>query len=391
MEFKLKELLYWPENDVRPTGGPRGYIYNLLTGLAQIEHPDFDVDCLPSRISENNALRNRIRNWTPKRLRDLKRLRKIKGYATKSMVPSVNFNDYDVVHFHQVEDLYFVREALDSYHGKVVLTSHTPCAPQQEWLSRLNPRDVIANRDELTRLNDIAEFAFDRADYIVFPCAEAEEPYYNTWNEYSDIHQRNADKYTYILTGINSCSVKQSRREVRKQLGITESDFIVSYIGRHNHIKGYDRLIEYAPMFLEDPHTWMVVAGKQGEIHSSKYARWVEVGWTDDPYSIMAASDVFILPNRETYFDLALLEALSLGVPIVTTNTGGNKIFAKLDATGIILLDEIEMLPNAIKYLRRIGKVRRETLGQSNYQLFLENFRSDVFAKNYITLIKSLQ
>ena len=62
-----------------------------------------------------------------------------------------------------------------------------------------------------------------------------------------------------------------------------------------------------------------------------KTDHWIEVGWTNDPHSLIAASDVFVLPNHETYFDLILLEVLSLGVPVVMSRTGGNKFFEQFN------------------------------------------------------------
>ena len=194
----MKELLYWPENDIRPVGGPRGYLYNLRVGLERFEHKNLEVSYLPPSTMENSSIRKLLRDWTPARFKNLKRLHKMMGYPTKAVTPRINFDEFDVIHFHQVEDLFFVREALESYRGKVILTSHTPCAPQREWLSRLDVRDVATYRGALQQLDDVVEFAFDRADCIMFPCPEAEEPYYHTWDEYSSIHDRNILKYRYI-------------------------------------------------------------------------------------------------------------------------------------------------------------------------------------------------
>ena len=63
--------------------------------------------------------------------------------------------------------------------------------------------------------------------------------------------------------------------------------------------------------------------------------RWIEVGWTDEPHSLTNASDCLVVPNRQTYFDLVILEGLSLGIPIVTSMTGGNKYFKKEKCGGV--------------------------------------------------------
>lgn len=386
----MKELLYWPENDIRPVGGPRGYLYNLRVGLERFEHKNLEVSYLPPSTMENSSIRKLLRDWTPARFKNLKRLHKMMGYPTKAVTPRINFDEFDVIHFHQVEDLFFVREALESYRGKVILTSHTPCAPQREWLSRLDVRDVATHRGALQQLDDVVEFAFDRADCIMFPCPEAEDPYYHTWDEYSSIHDRNILKYRYIYTGIDGCVAKLSCSEVREKYGIPEEDFVISYAGRHNPIKGYDRLVEASSSLLLDSHTHVMVAGRPGAIPSPRNARWVEIGWTNDPYSIIAASDVFVLPNRETYFDLAMLEALSLGVPVVATNTGGNKVFSHLGSNGVLLVNEEEELADAIGGLRGKSNSARRYLGELNRSIYEKYFTTDVFARNYVNLIESM-
>lgn len=386
----MKELLYWPENDIRPVGGPRGYLYNLRAGLERFGHEGLEVSYLPPSTMESNPIRKLLKDWTPTRFKNIKRLHKMMSYPAKTVAPRVNFDEFDIIHFHQVEDLFFVREVLESYHGKVILTSHTPCAPQREWLSRLDARDIATHRVELQQLDDVVAFAFDRADYIVFPCPEAEEPYYHTWREYDSIHNKNISKYKYIYTGIDKCSVNQSRLDIRRKYDIPEEDFVISYAGRHNRIKGYDRLIEVSPTLLSDIHTHVMVAGRPGAIPSPRNARWVEIGWTNDPYSIIAASDVFVLPNRETYFDLAMLEALSLGVPVVASNTGGNKVFSHLGPNGVLLVNEEEELADAIGGLRGMSNSERRYLGELNLSIYEKYFTKDVFAHNYVKLIESM-
>lgn len=386
----MKVLLYWPENDVLPKGGPRGYLYNLLSGLNEIQPPDVTFDLLPARKIENNPLRNFIRDRTPRRLRDIKRLKKYEGYIQRNASVPVDVNEYDFIHFQQVQDLYFAREALADYRGKILLTSHTPCAPQDELIARLDVRDVQKHKDQLASLSAISEYAFNRADFIIFPCEGAEEPYFHTWEGYASLKERNADKYRYLLTGIAQCSIKVPRNDIRAQLGIPERDFVISYAGRHNEIKGYDRIVRIGDQVLDDPHTWVVVAGKSGRIVSPHHPRWIELGWTDDPHSYIAASDVFLLPNRETYFDLALLEVLSLGVPVITTKTGGNLVFKDLQPNGITLIGDEHDLPKAISQYRQMPPSEWQQRGELNRNLFLNNFTSDIFANNYVRLLKSL-
>jgi glycosyltransferase involved in cell wall biosynthesis len=46
-------------------------------------------------------------------------------------------------------------------------------------------------------------------------------------------------------------------------------------------------------------------------------------GALDDPWSILAGVDVFVLPSVKEGLPFALVEAMAVGVPIVTTRVGG--------------------------------------------------------------------
>ena len=54
-------LIFIPENKIKSTGGPEGYIYNLKKGLSQMESEDVEVSYLPSYTEPKN-LQSR-KNW----------------------------------------------------------------------------------------------------------------------------------------------------------------------------------------------------------------------------------------------------------------------------------------------------------------------------------------
>ncbi|WEV74286.1 hypothetical protein OZX74_01635 [Bifidobacterium sp. ESL0798] len=296
----MKRLIHFPINEVLPIGGPAGYLSNLKRGLDEIGAHEYEF--LPAEgvhFKKNKTLRRVV----PKRLKDLRRLYKCINLPQVSKPAPVDYTQYRSIHFHSTLDLYTYRNALEAYKGNVILTSHSPCAAHKELLDSLDLHDVQRHAQELKRLAIIDEYAFKRADTIIFPCAEAEEPYFHTWNEYAQI--RDSSKIRYLPTGICSPVIRESRSVIRKRYGIPDEAFLMCYIGRHNSIKGYDALVQATvPLLKKNNNYWMLVAGKEGPLYRPNQQHWVEAGWTNDPYSIIAAADVFILPNRETYFDL---------------------------------------------------------------------------------------
>ena len=382
-----KVLIYFPEAKLAPKGGPAGYLYNLQNGLSAAEHDGLEISFYNNgskSIEDNSGLRSRI----PKRIKDIRRLYKFKKYLKKKLPPDNSLLEYNAIHFHRVEDLYFNRELLENYKGKVILTSHTPCAPYQELIGRLNPSDYRRHKKSIDKLVGMEEYAFQRADYIIFPCEQAEEPYYNTWKSYPAIRKK--EKYRYLPTGIVGCKAKISREEYRQQHNIPQDAFVISYAGRHNEIKGYGDLKKIGEMVLKDKNVYFLIAGREGPLYRLEHDRWIEIGWTTDPHSLIAASDMFLLPNHETYFDLILLEVISLGVPVLMSYTGGNKYFEKFGSKALKFYKSMDEAVDRIKEFREMTEQERKTAGSSLKEIFNSHFTTDVFTRNYLDIIKNI-
>ena len=97
------------------------------------------------------------------------------------------------------------------------------------------------------------------------------------------------------------------------------------------------------------------------------------------------------MPNEETYFDLILLEVLSLGKIIIASRTGGNKFFEKIDAPGVMLYSNEEQAIELIEKVKNMSKQERNELEKVNHKLFEEKFSNTVFAQNYVNIMNSLE
>lgn len=122
-----------------------------------------------------------------------------------------------------------------------------------------------------------------------------------------------------------------SRREARERLGLPDAS-LVSYVGHFHHVKGADMLAAaFGQVRRAHPRARLVLAWSGlGDRHSVE-RHLAEVGTGDqvirlgmvDVGDLLAASDVLALPYRLTIgqnaFPNVLLEALSIGVPLVTS------------------------------------------------------------------------
>ena len=85
-----------------------------------------------------------------------------------------------------------------------------------------------------------------------------------------------------------------------------------------------------------------------------------------------------------------MLEVLSLGKVVVASETGGNKQFEKMNASGIFLYSSEDEAIRIINYLMNMEKEELIELGNKNKKLYNNNFCNKIFAKNYIDILNSM-
>ena len=229
------------------------------------------------------------------------------------------------------------------------------------------------------------------ADYVVFPCPDAEEPYYNNWKDYSDIKEARKDHFKYVLTGISQREAKVSKSEIRKKYNITNDEFVIVYVGRHNEVKGYGKLKELGKNILEkNRDIKFLIAGREGPLTRLENPSWIEIGFTKDPYSLISAGDVFVLPNNETYFDLVMIEVLSLGKIVIASRTGGNKYYEKAGAKGVFLYDTLAEAEELVDKVKAMSKEERKKLEKENRCFYEKYLTSTVFYENYKKMVNEV-
>lgn len=391
----MKVLIYMPYNTLKRTGGPRGYLYNLNCGLKLINTNNVFIEFLPVQKKEKyKNVFNRLPKFMKQKYYDWIMFKRTEKLLKEDGLhrTSLDLSKYDIIHFHSSLTLLSIRDSLKDYKGLVLLTNHSPKPQYQEWIE-----DVISKSEykrhsiKYDMLSKLEAKAYDMADYIIFPCKEAEEPCINNWELYKEIKERNRKKYRYILTGTDRPKTTLSRNEICKKYNIPMNAFIISYVGRHNVTKGYDVLLEIGQKVIQK-HTnvYFLVAGKEGPLYGLKNNRWIEIGWIDDPGTYYSAADIFILPNKETYFDLVMLEALSAKTVILARRIGGNKYFEKYHTEGIKFFDTVEDAIDIINQLIPLGHGTLKTLSNNNIKIYEEEYTVQKFAEKYISFLQGL-
>lgn len=372
----MKVLIFKKENDLKPVGGPNGYCFNIRTELKKRNNQQ--VCFLSDSTLKNIPFKsNSFKKYLNTFVRFL--------FGNKA---NINFNEYDAIHFHSTKELYENRKMIKKYKGKIVLTMHSPVPFHMEMVENIkNHHKFLGVFLRKHSFSFIDKKAFGIANYILLPCKEAEESYYSNWKYYHKLHDDNKEKYVYIQTGIVPSCPNVLADDYRKLHGFSKNDFIVSYIGRHNEIKGYDRIIKIANM-VRNSNIKFLIGGTESPIKPPIMDNWTEIGWTNDPYSLINCSNVFILPNRETYFDIVLLEVLSLGKTCLISKTGGNKVILNNNCNGVFGFESEEQ---ASEILLKLKNNNTGYLPNKNIKnLFNNNYDISIFVDRYLDFLERI-
>jgi glycosyltransferase involved in cell wall biosynthesis len=136
------------------------------------------------------------------------------------------------------------------------------------------------------------------------------------------------------------------RRKVRAELGIGPDAPVVLTVGRLNPEKGHRYLLESVQLACRHiPGLRVLVVGEgplRAKLEANTRSLHLDVvvsflDWRDDVASLMATSDLFVLPSTRESFGLVILEALALGVPVIATRVGGVPEIIQTGETGILV------------------------------------------------------
>jgi len=150
---------------------------------------------------------------------------------------------------------------------------------------------------------------------------------------HASFRDKGGSRLTIIRNGVAAHPASGAREDTRHALGLGEGDKMLLTVARLSEQKGHSLLVEAAPAVLERfPHSKFVLVGSGPEearlaeqiLQSGLEEHFLFLGQRDDVPDLLAAADLFVLPSLFEGLPLALLEAVSAGLPAVVTTAGGS-------------------------------------------------------------------
>ncbi len=161
--------------------------------------------------------------------------------------------------------------------------------------------------------------------------------HFTKW-ELTNYYKVPAHKIRVIHNGVDTKKFQptEDKRKVKVQLGLNPDDIAIVSVGRLYARKGLFTLIESIPAVVKRfPNAKFIISGKGQSDEMAKLIAHAEklgvrgnmvfTGYTPDRDlpKLYQAADVFAFSTFYEHHPFAVLEALSTGLPVVTTNVGG--------------------------------------------------------------------
>ena len=173
------------------------------------------------------------------------------------------------------------------------------------------------------------------------------------------------------------------RESFRSEIGVTDDEILLVYTGRIVEDKGIHILIQ--AMKKQNFHIKLLLVG-DGQIEKYKeMCKILEVsenvyflGRRSDVFSILVASDIFVFPTFHENLSNSVLEACSIGLPVIATNIGGNPEIIRNGIEGILIpANNVEKLADAIQTLAEADELRK-MMGKNAKKRMLEEFSQKI-------------
>jgi glycosyltransferase involved in cell wall biosynthesis len=190
------------------------------------------------------------------------------------------------------------------------------------------------------------------------------------------------DKTRVIYNLVDTSKIiSKSKEESNVELNKNDINFVS--VGRLHEAKGYDKLIRAIDKLNKEnilPNNFkfrLYGNGPQKETLENLIKEYhledkvFLMGQVMNPYKYLKNSDLFILSSRYEAFGLVIIEALTLGIPVLATENHATNKIIKHKEIGYITENSSEGIYNGLKYIL-------ENLSElENYKKNLKNYKYD--------------
>ena len=296
------------------------------------------------------------------------------------MVDVVKREELDVLHVH-----YAIPHASAAFMAKQILAAQGVHIP---YVTTLHGTDItLVGRDP--SFEPVITFCMNESDAITAVSESLREDTYKHFNATKDIlvipnfvHPRSKT--------INNI------QEIRRRYA-NDNEPIMCHISNFRKVKRVDDVLKMFDKVNQKIPSKLLMVGDGPERFGLEELcaqlglcdRVVFIGKVRETQEVLEISDLFVLPSETESFGLAALEAMAMGVPVISSNTGGIPEVNINGETGFMseVGDVEDMAKNAIYILE--DEDRKKNFGE-NALARSKVFDIDAVVRQYEDLYKTL-
>ena len=175
-----------------------------------------------------------------------------------------------------------------------------------------------------------------------------------------------------IYNGIDTTIFRKKDANYRQKLGISNNALLITFVGRLIYAKGVQDLISVFPKIKETiPDAKLLIVGdgpyranlENMACQNDCSADTVFLGQKnqDELIDILSATDIFVNPSYSEGLPTSVMEAASVGLPIIATDVGGTReIIADYESGMLVKIKDVEQIERKLRELFASTELRTE-------------------------------
>jgi N-acetyl-alpha-D-glucosaminyl L-malate synthase BshA len=264
---------------------------------------------------------------------------------TSKMVDVVKYEKLDILHVH-----YAIPHASAAFMAKQILQSQGISIP---FVTTLHGTDItLVGKDP--SFEPVITFCINQSDAVTAVSESLKNDTYKHFATTREIHVIP----NFIVPALQNTDTPA----IIRQKYAADNERILCHVSNFRKVKRVEDVIEVFYKVQQKIASKLILVGDGPERYAcEKLVRELQIcdkvifiGKVRDTAHVLELSDVFLLPSETESFGLAALEAMAVGVPVISSNTGGIPEVNIHGETGFLsnVGDTDDMAKNTLKILK---------------------------------------
>lgn len=186
------------------------------------------------------------------------------------------------------------------------------------------------------------------------------------------------------------------RKKYREELKLKESDFAVFSVGRYTPAKDHATFVEAICLAARaNSNIKGVLVGRDIQLNyfglsQTEKKHFIVTGQRADIAELLSAADVFCLHSITEGFPNVLGEAMSVGIPCISTNAGDAALIIK-ERKYVAAVGDVSCVSKKIIEMSKEFISARAVIGNKNRKNIIENYSITSILEKYSSLYKGMR